>query len=59
MTKVVLLGGPFDRREIDIRREPPRLEVAGRIYERINDPETGASLGAYVIADRTDGTEER
>ncbi len=46
---VLLLGGPFNGRSIPLRKEPPRILIAGRIYERINDPDTGEGLGAYVI----------
>jgi len=52
MTTVTLLGGPFAGK-VDLRKEPRRIEIAGVIYERIDDPDTGESLGAYVIAPKT------
>lgn len=47
---MILLGGPFDQQTANLRREPERIEVAGVVYERINDPDTGEGHGAYVVA---------
>ncbi len=46
--EVLLLGGPFSGRTVCLRREPARIQIADRIYERIDDPDTGEGLGAYV-----------
>jgi hypothetical protein len=46
--EVVLFGGPFDRMVIRPRKEPKRIEVSGVFYSRIDDPDTGESLSAYV-----------
>lgn len=48
----LLLGGPFNGREVDLRREPHRIQIQDRIYEQITDPDTGEGLGAYVITER-------
>lgn len=47
---VLLIGGPFDRITVHLRKEPRRILIAGRIYERIDDPDTGEGLGAYARA---------
>lgn len=57
-TAVVLIGGPYDGWRGDIKRPPSRLPDSiavgtsgGRelvIYERLDDPDTGQFLGAYV-----------
>lgn len=46
----LLLGGRFDKCKVTLSREPQRIEVGGLIYDRINDPDTGEGLGAYVLA---------
>lgn len=45
---VVLIGGPYDRIKANLSREPERIEINGRTYERIDDPDTGRSLSAYA-----------
>lgn len=52
---VLLLGGPFNGRTVSLRKEPPRIQIAGRIYERIDDPDTGEGLGAYVATSEASG----
>lgn len=46
---MVLIGGParFDGQHVTLTRTPPRLEIAGVLYTRIDDPDTGESLGGY------------
>jgi hypothetical protein len=51
--RVVLLGGPHDRRTVTLSAMPERICVGvavgePAIYERVDDPDTGAPLGAYV-----------
>jgi len=48
--KALLIGGPFDRVSVDLKRHPNRIEVAGVFYELITDPDTGEGLGAYVVS---------
>lgn len=48
MGKVTLLGGRFHGARPDLRKEPPRIEIAGHVYHRIDDPDTGECLGAYA-----------
>lgn len=57
--RVVLLGGPFDRHRVTLSAMPERICVQGplrlgqpepepTVYDRVDDPDTGAPLGAYV-----------
>lgn len=50
-TEVVLLGGPFAGQKVTLRWEPEFFILRGVRYERINDPDTGASLGGYVATE--------
>ncbi|MFJ2535873.1 hypothetical protein [Microbacterium maritypicum] len=54
MPSVSLLGGRFHGVNPDLRREPLRIVIAGETYARIDDPDTGESLGAYVVDRRQD-----
>jgi hypothetical protein len=49
MPEVVLLGGRFHNAKPNLRREPPYIVIAGERYSRIDDPDTGEALGAYVV----------
>jgi hypothetical protein len=51
----VLFGGPFNGLRVNLRRHPGRIQVRGRIYELIVDPDTGEGLGAYILI--ADGSE--
>lgn len=46
--KVHLLGGKYDGFNVFITKTPPKIRVGNQLYERIDDPETGDPLGAYV-----------
>lgn len=48
MTSVALIGGPFKGCRVDLSHTPPRIDVGEHRYERIDDPDTGESLGGYV-----------
>ena len=56
MARVVLLGGPHDRRAVTLSAMPERISIQGNVndpgepsfYQRVDDPDTGAPLGAYV-----------
>jgi hypothetical protein len=52
----ILFGGPFNGLRVNLRRHPRRIEVRGRIYELIVDPDTGEGLGAYTLT--ADGRSE-
>lgn len=53
-TRVALVGGPLDGSwgylDVDATDPPRRLRVGdtGPVYERIDDPDTGAWLGGYA-----------
>jgi hypothetical protein len=47
--EVVLLGGPFHGAHADVAHQPPYVRVGTALYARIDDPETGESLNAYVF----------
>jgi len=38
---VHLIGGRYDGIRVDLLGTPPRIDVGGLIYERIDDPDTG------------------
>lgn len=46
--RVALIGGPFGGHRAALTRTPQRIDVGGHRYERINDPDTGESLGGYM-----------
>jgi hypothetical protein len=54
--RVVLLGGPFDRHRATLSALAERISIQGNVndpgepsfYQRVDDPDTGAPLGAYV-----------
>lgn len=53
IARVVLLGGPHDRHTVTLSALPERICVGKpmddpAIYVRVDDPDTGAPLGAYV-----------
>jgi len=48
MSRVVFIGGAFNGVEVDLKRWPEKVEIAGLRYSRIDDPDTGVFLGAYV-----------
>jgi len=50
-TRVRLIGGTHDRRVTRLAKTPRRIRVAGQVYERVEDPETGEFLGAYAVLD--------
>lgn len=45
---VVLIGGLYDHRRVELTRAAARLEIAGQLYRRLDDPDTGEFLGGYV-----------
>jgi hypothetical protein len=50
--RVMLLGGPFNGQKVELSRTPERIDVAGVMYRRIDDPDTGRGLDAYVVVAR-------
>lgn len=52
--RALLLGGRFDRIEVWLSAVPARIEASGQRYDRLDDPDTGEYLGAYV-AQASDG----
>jgi hypothetical protein len=50
LTKVLLLGGPYDRHLAALPYMPERISVGldAAMYARMDDPDTGEPLGAYV-----------
>ena len=52
--RIILLGGPHDRSTAEVSSQPPRICVVARAleepvtYVRVDDPDTGEPLGAYV-----------
>lgn len=44
----LLIGGRFDRAKVELTQAPQRIEVAGQLYKRLDDPDTGEYLGGYV-----------
>jgi hypothetical protein len=46
-----LLGGPFSGLQCTLTRTPKRIEVAGVLYERIDDPDTGEFLDGYAATE--------
>lgn len=46
---VVLIGGPYDGQRVSLTSTPMRIDAGWFRYERINDPDTGESLGGYII----------
>jgi|GEM_PF-5855453 len=46
---VAFLGGPFDGQRAALTGTPPRVQIGSVLYERIDDPDTGESLGGYVV----------
>jgi hypothetical protein len=50
--RVHLLKGLYDGYVVDISKQPSRILIDDYIYERIDDPETGEFLGAYVCLSR-------
>ena len=48
--KASFLNGPAGGREILLKRQPKKLDLGGWRYVRIDDPDTGESLGAYAYA---------
>lgn len=45
---VRLIGGPLDGLRGDLDGTSDWIEVAGFRYARVDDPDTGAYLGAYA-----------
>lgn len=45
---VRLIGGAWGGHRAELIRQPPRIKVGAQIYYRIDDPDTGAPLGAYA-----------
>lgn len=52
--EVILIGGPknLDRREFSLKRIPPKIIIGDGIYVRLDDPDDGRYLGAYVYDGR-------
>ncbi len=48
--RVVLIGGTYDRAKVTLSATPPTILVSSETYERIDDPDSGASLGGYYCA---------
>jgi hypothetical protein len=48
-------GGPLDGKTVDLTALPPRAEFLGTLYARLDDPDTGAPLGAYVAESGASG----
>lgn len=48
-TRVALIKGPGDGMTATLSRTPPRIEIAGVIYTRLDDPDTGEFLGGYAV----------
>lgn len=46
--RVSLLNGPYAGANPRLSKQPPRIEIGGVEYVRIDDPDTGESLGAYA-----------
>jgi len=51
--RVVLVGGPYDGCHADLIRTPPRIDIGRNRYVRIDDPDTGESLGGYFYDGET------
>lgn len=50
-----LVGGPHDGAKITLTAAtpPPRIQIGGTIYHRVDDPDTGNYLGAYAHQETT------
>lgn len=44
----LLVDGPYAGSKVKLSHTPPRIEVGGVVYTRIDDPDTGEGLGAYA-----------
>ncbi len=53
---VTFYGGPYNGIRANLVRTPPRVEIRGVLYERVDDPDTGIFLGLYVHDAPTEGT---
>lgn len=46
--RVSLINGPYAGATPLLSKQPPRIQIGGVEYNRIDDPDTGESLGAYA-----------
>lgn len=49
LTTAVLVGGAYDGQTAILDDDVQSIEINGLIYDRINDPDTGESLGGYAL----------
>lgn len=51
MVDVVIFDGDH-RHLVTIKYAPPQILMGGRLFDRVDDPETGEPLGCYTRASR-------